>query len=121
MKEPLGVTCAVVDGKAEVATIAPESPVKAAGVSVRDLLTHVNGFSLSQRTPEGRRSTRSFSFLDFGDETRLRVNDFCSDAIQVMLSTEFPKSVTFLRNENSIIDYTNEDVEGEFVVTVRAL
>jgi hypothetical protein len=37
-----------------------------------------------------------------------------------MQTTDFPKSVTFLRNENSIIDYTNEDVEGEFVVTVRA-
>jgi hypothetical protein len=53
MKEPLGVTCAVVDGKAEVATISPESAFKAAGVSVRDLLTHVNGFSLHMRTPEG--------------------------------------------------------------------
>lgn len=58
-REPLGVTVMAIGGKPKVATLSPDGPFVKAGVSIGDLLTHVNGASVHDKSAEGTKCSSS--------------------------------------------------------------
>ena len=131
LREPMGVTVVARAGFPEVGTLSADGPFKKAGVVIGDRLTHINGISIEAKTAQGTTGGRK-AWVEASDllcvcvvcvcvlcvccvcVARMRA---CAEALVALAEAEFPKSLTFLRNENSAVDQTIEHPEGFFVVT----